>query len=170
MVNKNIRMFKADGDVVRMFKESEQAFEGLKRSVDKRIRGDSVSYQIINEIKKISDAINLAKSLSRRLQSLFPVNDTANEIRDDLSLYVTGVLDTAFENLDSLESKWKDQIQSYKGNIHSDWFGPFTEDQTEEVLKLRYLGHSYEDIAEMLNVKNVGELQKMVDRWIVESK
>jgi len=166
--HKRVVMVKAHGNMNNLFKESERTFDSLRPRVEKEIRGRTLSYQIKTEIKKIADAINLAKSIARRLSNQFPQGDSTEEIQIDLEKGIVDGLNSVFENLDVWENKWKDYFESLKPT-NSDWFGPFSEDQAEEILKLRYLGHSYDDIADMLGIKNTKMLEEMSNRWMLES-
>ena len=165
--DRHAQIFNDTNSLMKVYRESEKTFDTLRVSLDKRLRGDNLAYQVGNEVKKIADAITLAKTLTRRLQNLFPVTDSVQELQNDLGISVIAYLDQAFESLDNWETKWKEIILSFKSA--RDWFGPFSEDQAEEVLKLRYLGYSIADIADMLNIKNKTELETMLNKWMCES-
>jgi hypothetical protein len=163
-----IKMYKATEDLVKIYKESLHVFSKLQPSIDKRLRGNNLADQFEKEIKKISDSILTAKLISRKLISLFPTTDSNVLMEPELITNIINVLDSAFQNLDDWYGKWKSELSQFK--VNSDWFGPFTEDQSESILKLRYLGHSIEDIADMLNITNKAELELMINKWMIEKR
>lgn len=162
-----IKMVPAQGNLVSIFKDSQRIYDELRPSLDKRIRGNDLIMQVEKEVKKIADAINLAKTLTRRLQGMLPTEDTFNTANEELGIILEN-LNQTFENLDTWENTWKTEIKPLKRT--TDWFGPFSEDQAEEILKLRYIGHSIDDIAEMLNIKNTKELERMIGTWMTQSR
>lgn len=166
---KRVQMVRGNGEnVQRIFRESQMIFDTLRTSVERRIKGNDLSEHVLKEIKKIADAINLAKTLSRRLLSMIPQDTAVDEVQQDLNEGIIAALDQVFENLDIWETKWKDYFRMFKRT--DDWFGPFSDDQAEEILKLRYLGYSIHEIADLLSIKNEKELEKMVGKWMTQSK